>query len=457
VWSYVAAVKPNLGWALVKSKSYHRRGPRIARALSIFARSRGLNIAGMNAPTSPYALYSDAAPEGAATIDVDPFSVEFFADPYPAHAALRDLGPVVWLSRYNIIATARYQEVRQALNDHKTFSSARGVGLADFNRHGRFRLPSLILEVDPPTHSRSRAALMKALSPAVMRSLRESFVVAAEEMVSVLVAKGEIDGCSELAEAYPLKVFPDAIGMRPDNRHNLLPYGDMVFNSFGPPNELFQAAAKRAQEVFPWVEAEALRTHLKAGGFGMILYQCADAGEITEDEAHKLVRSMLTAGVDTTVNGIGAALFALARYPEQWEKMRADSARLAKAAFEEAVRFESPVQTFFRTTTCATELGGVKLEKGRKILLFLGAANRDPRQWQNPDEYNIERKVLGHVGFGAGIHVCVGQLLARLEGEVVLQALAKHVRRIELAGEPERRFNNTLRGLKRLPLRFVPA
>jgi cytochrome P450 len=231
----------------------------------------------------------------------------------------------------------------------------------------------------------------------------------------------------------------------------------MVFNSFGPANELFQAAAKRAQVVYPWVEAEALRAHLKPEGFGMILYRCADAGEITEEEAHKLVRSMLTAGVDTTVNGIGAALYALARFPTQWEKMRADPARLAKAAFEEAIRFESPVQTFFRTTTCVTEFGGVQLEEGRKVLLFLGAANRDPRHWQDPDNYDIERKALGHVGFGAGIHVCVGQLLARLEGEVVLQALAKQVDRIELAGEPERRFNNTLRGLKRLPLRLVPA
>ena len=411
----------------------------------------------MNVETSPDALYDDPAPPGAPTVDVDPFSPEFFADPYPSHATLRDAGPVVWLTRYNVAATARYAEVRQALQDHRTFSSARGVGLADFTRHGRFRLPSLILEADPPTHTRSRTALTKALSPAVMRSLRESFAAAAEEMVAVLVANREFDGCAELAEAYPLQVFPDAIGMRPENRHYLLPYGDMVFNSFGPANELFRVAAQRAQKVFPWVEAEALRKHLRPGGFGMILYQCADAGEITEDEAHKLVRSMLTAGVDTTVNGIGAALYALARYPQQWEKLRADPARLAKAAFEEAIRFESPVQTFFRTTACATELGGVRLEEGRKILLFLAAANRDPRQWQQPDDYDIERKVLGHVGFGAGIHVCVGQLLARLEGEVVLQALARQVSRLELAGEPERRFNNTLRGLKRLPLRVEPA
>jgi hypothetical protein len=405
--------------------------------------------------TSPFSLYSDEAPAGAPSLDLDPFSTEFLKDPYPGHATLREAGPVVWLSRYRIAASARYQEVRHALNDYKTFSSARGVGMADFERHGRFRLPSLILEADPPTHTRARAALIKALSPAVMRSLRDRFAGIATEMVDALVVKGRFDGCTELAEAFPLQVFPDAIGMRPDHRDHLLPYGDMVFNSFGPANELFQASALRAKEVFPWVEAEALRQHLKSDGFGMILYQCADAGEITEDEAHKLVRAMLTAGVDTTVNGIGAVLFAMARFPKQWQKMCADPARLAKAAFEEAVRFESPVQTFFRTVTTRTQWGGIELEEGRKVLLFLGAANRDPAQWNAADEYDIERKVFGHVGFGAGIHVCVGQLLARLEGEVVLQALAERVRSIELDGEPERRLNNTLRGLKHLPLRVV--
>lgn len=413
-------------------------------------------IEAMDAQTSP-PMYDDAPPHNAPAVDVDPFNTEFFADPYPHHRTLRDAGRVVWLPRYRIVATARYQEVRQVLSDYKTFSSARGVGLADFNRHGRFRLPSPILEVDPPTHTRSRAALTKALSNAVMRSLRERFTEAAEEMVAALVAKGEFDGCTELAEAYPLKVFPDAIGMRAENRHHLLPYGDMVFNSFGPDNELFRASAPRAKEVFPWVEDEALRENLRAGGFGMILYECADAGELTEEEAHRLVRSMLTAGVDTTVNGLGAVLYALARYPAQWEKLRTDPARFAKPAFDEAIRFESPVQTFFRTTTCVTELGDVRLEEGRKILLFLGAANRDPRQWQGPDSFDIERKVIGHVGFGTGIHVCVGQLLAKLEGEVLLQSLARQASRLELAGEPERRFNNTLRGLKRLPLRLVPA
>ena len=380
----------------------------------------------------------------------------FGCDPYPHHEIIREAGPLVWLSKYAIAASARYEQVRQALLDWETFSSARGVGMADFVKHGRWRLPSIVLEVDPPQHTRSRQALNKALSLPVMRKIQDRFEQVAAEMVDALVAKREIDACTELAEAFPLKVFPDAIGMRASNRNHLLPYGDMVFNSFGPANEFFQAAATRAKEAFPWVESEALREHLSPDGFGMVLYQCADAGEITHDEAQKLVRSILTAGVDTTVNGIGASVYCMARHPDQWQKLRANL-KLARPAFEEAVRFESPVQTFFRTTTKATELGGVSLEADRKILLLLGAANRDPRKWERPDSYDIERTTYGHVGFGAGIHMCVGQLLARLEGEVVLKALAERVRAIEILREPTRRFNNTLRGLQHLPVRLVKA
>jgi cytochrome P450 len=111
------------------------------------------------------------------------------------------------------------------------------------------------------------------------------------------------------------------------------------------------------------------------------------------------------------------------------------------------------VQTFFRTTTCETELGGARLPADAKILLFLGAANRDPRRWPAPDTFDIDRKAGGHVGFGYGIHACVGQMVARLEGEIMLTALARRAATLELAGEPVRRLNNTLRGLASLPLR----
>ena len=127
----------------------------------------------------------------------------------------------------------------------------------------------------------------------------------------------------------------------------------------------------------------------------------------------------------------------------------------ARAAFEEAVRYETPVQTFFRTTTREVEVGGITLPEGAKVLMFLASANRDPRRWEAPESYDIGRRASGHVGFGSGVHMCVGQLLARLEGEVVLDALARHCSAINLAGEPQRSYNNTLRGLAALPVQLV--
>jgi hypothetical protein len=168
------------------------------------------------------------------------------------------------------------------------------------------------------------------------------------------------------------------------------------------------------------------------------------------------VRSLLSAGLDTTVNGIGAAIYCLARFPEQWARLRHDPS-LARNAFEEAIRLESPVQTFFRTTTRDVEISGMHIAEGEKVLMLLGAANRDPRRWDNPDDYDIARRTSGHVGFGGGIHMCVGQLVARLEGEVLLAALARKVATIEITGPIERRYNNTLRGLIRLPITLTPA
>ena len=121
------------------------------------------------------------------------------------------------------------------------------------------------------------------------------------------------------------------------------------------------------------------------------------------------------------------------------------------------MRFESPVQTFFRTTTREVEIGGHRVGEGEKVLMFLGAANRDPRRWDNPDSYDVTRRTSGHVGYGSGIHMCVGQLVARLEGETMLAALARKVGSIEITGPVKRRYNNTLRGLESLPVTITPA
>jgi hypothetical protein len=188
----------------------------------------------------------------------------------------------------------------------------------------------------------------------------------------------------------------------------------------------------------------------------MQIFQAVDSGELDESEAGMLVRSFLSAGIDTTVYGLGNALYCFARYPEQWTILR-ENPNLIRGAFEEVLRFEAPVQTFFRTTTRDIDVGGVRLGNGEKVLLFLAAANRDPRRWDKPDTFDVRRRAAGHMTFGTGIHGCVGQAVARLESEAIFAALVRRVTAFELTGEPELRLNNTLRGLDTLPLRIAPA
>jgi len=402
---------------------------------------------------------------GVSPVAIDPFSRAFFDDPYPGHAMVRETAPVVRLpvlEAHNltggrpVVGIGRHAEVQAVLMDHQRFASGRGVGLRDYLAHPPLRGPGMILEIDPPLHGQRRAVLNRALSPAIMRALRPRFAEAAEALVDRLLDRGHIDAIADIAEAYPLTVFPDALGLETEGRENLLPFGQFVFNSMGPDNDLLAASLAELPLLAEWATRQSQRDRLAPDGIGALIHQAADAGEITHAEAPLLVRALLSAGVDTTVNGLGAALACLAAAPEQWVRLHADPT-LARGAFEEAIRYESPVQTFFRTTGCDLELGGAAIPEGTKVLMFLAAANRDPRRFADPDRFDITRAASGHVGFGAGIHMCVGQVLARLEGEVMLAALARRTARLEITGPPVRLYNNTLRGLRSLPLRLHAA
>ena len=397
---------------------------------------------------------------GVPVVDVDPYSDEFLLDPYPGHECLRAAGPLAWIPKYGIYAAARHETVRTVFGDHQTFISSAGVGLTNFHQEEPFRPKSIILEADPPDHTGVRAVLSRVLSPKAMMQMRETFQRAADTLLDRFVAKaaeqGTVDGIAELAEKYPLKVFPDAVGLDEEGRENLLVYGNMIFNAFGPRNERLRKSAESLLPVTQWIMDHCQRAQLKPGGFGDQIYQAADAGEISQQEAPLLVRSFLSAGVDTTINGLGNALLCLARHPGEYQKLRGDLT-LARPAFEEALRYESTVQTFFRTTSRETELAGARLPAETKVVCFLAAANRDGRQWKDPDRYAITRRPAGHMAFGSGIHGCVGQVVARLEGELILAGLARRVKTLELAGEPTRRLNNTLRALAMLPLRIVAA
>ncbi len=398
-----------------------------------------------------------AANNDLAVLDVDPFGENNLLDPYPMHELLREAGPVVFLERYQVWAMARHQDVYAALTDHETFCSGRGAGLADFRRQKPWRPPSLLLEADPPDHTVTRGAMGKVISAGTVRGFRETFRAEAEAVADELVARGRFDAVSDLAERYPLKVFPDAVGLPAEGRQNLLPYGALAFNAFGPRNRLLEQALATAAPVQEWIWASCQRDALTPEGLGARLWALADAGEISYQQAPMLVRSLLSAGVDTTVYGIGNTVQALSANPGQWARLRGKPS-LARFAFDEALRYESPVQTFFRTTTREAEVSGVRIPGEEKVLLFLGAANRDPRRWgPGADRLDITRKAAGHVAFGMGIHQCVGQPIARLEAELVLTALAERAERLEPAGDPVPRLNNTLKGWASVPVTVHPA
>lgn len=387
-------------------------------------------------------------------LDLDPYADDVLTDPTSFHTVLREAGPVVWLSRYDVYAAGGYDEVRAGLTNHLDLVSSAGVGLADLRQERSFRTPSLLIEADPPAHTARRVIMDAVLGTRALRGLREQVDAAAERVVDAALANGTVDGITELAEALPLTVFPELVGFSESVRPHLLTYGDLVFNSGGPPNAHFEHALAQAGPAIAAIAEQTKRENLTQDGIGARIWARVDSGELPEDEASLLIRSLLTAGVDTTVSAIAATLHHLAAAPEQWELLRADP-RMARFAFEEAIRHDSPVQTFYRTTARAVDLGGVTLRAGAKILLSLGAANHDPRRFADPGRFDLTRTMSGHVGFGMGVHQCVGQHLGRLEGEALLRALAARVGRLEPAGEPERRLNNTLRGWRTLPLRLT--
>ena len=305
---------------------------------------------------------------------------------------------MVYLERYGIWSMARHEHVHASLTDWETFISSAGVGLDDFRKVKPWRPKSIVLEVDPPLHDKNRGVMARVMSPQAMREIRPHFEAKAAELVDRLVEHRQFDAIPDLAEAYPLMVFPDAMGVQEQGREHLLAFSTMVFNSFGPQNEIYKSSLAAAEPALAWILEQCSRDRLTPDGFGARVFDHMDAGDLTEEEAPIIVRSFLTAGLDTTVNGLGSAILAFASNPDQWQALRQDPS-LIKPAFDEILRWESPVQTFFRTASRDVEVGGTVIPEDAKVLLFLGAANRDPRKWPDPETFDISRRPVGHVAF----------------------------------------------------------
>lgn len=389
-------------------------------------------------------------------LDDDPYSDENLADPYPMFARMREAGPAVWLEKYGVHVFARFEECRQILVDHETFISGAGVGPRNFHHEPPWR-PQGILDSDPPIHTTMRTAMASVITPRNVRSLRAQFTEFAEQLVDEVVRARRFDAVTDFAQVFPIRAFGDAVGIPRDGRaENLIPHGAMNFSAFGPEDDRYRQYFEAGQPTVDWVMTNCSRENLSPGGLGAQLWGQADAGVITPEQATLLVRALLSAGLDTTMLAIGNTLHCLAANPAQWQEV-ADKPTLARFAIDEALRLESPFQSFFRTTSRPVDIAGVHLPADTKVLLFMGSANRDVAKWgAEADRYLVTRNAGGHLAFGMGIHQCVGQPISRLEMEVLFTTLAQRVQSIRLAGEPVPFLHNTLRGWSSLPVEVVP-
>lgn len=386
--------------------------------------------------------------------NLNPLAGEGFLNPYPLYEELRSLGPVVWMNAFNAWAVFRDAQVRPVVTDWQRFGSRGGGGVSNFYNEKPWREPSVVFEVDPPDHSRTRTVLTRILSPAALARLKAGLEAEATRLVGEVVERGTFDAVLDLAKPFPLKVIPDAVGLPPDERENLIVYNNFVRKgrAYNWRRTWTEQDFAEGDRINGWVAERCKRESLTTTGFGAQIYAAADAGEISPYEAGMLVRSFLTAGVETTINGISHTINLLMSHPDQWAIVRDDPTK-ARAAFEEMLRFDSGVQIIARNTMGEMDFEGVRLGAFDKIIAFIGSANRDPARWAHPDVYDITRNTAGHVAFGTGIHGCVGQMVARMEATAMLGALVRAVDEIVPAGDPVYRSFGA-RGLESLPVRI---
>ncbi|HTT02589.1 MAG TPA: cytochrome P450 [Steroidobacteraceae bacterium] len=366
---------------------------------------------------------------------------------------LRELAPAVKIARENITLIGRYEHVAAGLRDWQGFSSrSRPWHDPDSVR------PEILLVDDPPKHTHVRNVIATALSPRALARMSAGFQVEADALLRRVKERSgtTLDAVTEITRAFVYKVLPDALGLPQQGRENLGAFGHMVWATLGPQNELFQEAMANTDAVIAWVDQCCNRENLDPEGLGMQMFLAADRGQVTQDEAKLLVQVLLSAAADTTVMTFATAIRAFSLFPDQYQLIRAQPA-LQRAAFEESLRWDSPSRMAGRITTRDVEIEGYLIPKGERCGLMFAAANRDPRKWAQPERYDVQRDNRGHLGWGYGIHACVGRVLALLEADALLAAICKHIERFEAAGEPEPWLTAIGHGPARLPVRIVAA
>ncbi len=402
------------------------------------------------------------------TIAYDPFSAEFQADPYPTYRRLRAEDPAhhrlfddqdVWLlTRYeDCVAVLRDPRCSAEKFPSKILEEIAQDPKSPLAQLARISLGMMLVK-DPPDHTRLRTLVNKAFTPRRVESLRPRLQRVVDELLDAVRDRGTMDIIADLAAPLPLIAIAELLGLPPDDRSRLKLWSDRFVTFIdGTIRDagLDQAAVAVAElkSYLGGIIEERRRKPQQDLISGLVTAHEAD-DRLTEDELYSTVALLLAAGHETTTNLIGNGLLALLRNPDQLDQLRAEP-ELIRPGIEELLRYDSPVQVTSRIPSEDLEICGKTIPKGQEINTSIGAANRDPEVFAEPDRLDLTRGDQRHLSFGLGVHFCLGAALARLEGRIAIQSVVRRMRRLKLdTDKPEWRPGIVLRGLRALPVRF---
>ncbi|MGQ0842850.1 MAG: cytochrome P450 [Sporichthyaceae bacterium] len=433
---------------------HRRRAEDVGQLLLFLGRS---TASGEKARRSQVPVRAAAGPHVSRTV-FDPVAPDTIANPYPVYAKVREGSRAQISERHDVWVLHRYQDVRGAARDAATYSNTAGIMLAPRGGGG-------ILAVDPPDHDRLRSAVSAVFTKAALRALTDSVHRRSAEGVAALRQGATVDAVSALCVPLPVGVICDLLGVPEARMPEVRAWSNRLVGFFGDSSTA--EAVRGVVQILPVMHnfrkliSDELVRRERQPSEDLIQHLATTIaeGNLTREEALLMAFILLVAGNETTVNLLGSALHVLSHDPVLYDRLRAEPA-LVPAFVEETMRLHSPVQWTARQTTrdvviADESAGDITIPARSRVVLMLGAANRDPEHFPDPETFQLDRRVGDHLGFGAGIHFCLGAHLTRLEVRVALEHLLETVPSIEPAGPVTWAKSASLRGPVHLPLRVA--
>lgn len=378
--------------------------------------------------------------------------------PHDQYAWLRDNAPVYWHEEPEgpgFWALTRWQDVDAVGRDPETFSSEPTIMIADpaDGRGIEFGDHKMMLMMDPPAHTRYRKIISREFTQGPARALAPRVQELSRQIIDEVIERGECDFVADVAGELPSYVIAELMGIPLDDGRELYQLTEIIHSA---PETLPEGAQVQAvMQMFEYAQGVYQRKHAEPGDdlASQIVHAEVDGRRLDLVDFQLFFLLLIDAGGDTTRNLVAGGLHTLLQHPEILQRLRRDPEAIPGAR-NELLRWVTPVIYMRRTATRDTEIAGRKIRAGDKVVRYFGAANRDPRRFDDADTFDIDRKPNPHIAFGAGTHVCLGQHIARVEIDAMLAEVVSRLHDVELAEEPEWLASNFISGIRRMPIRF---